>query len=230
VAAASDLAFAFPEVAKAFEAHGGAKPAFTFGSSGILAKQIEEGAPFDVFAAANISFAEDVVKSGACEGATKAAYGRGRIVMWARGGAQAPRTIADIADPKYRKIAIANPEHAPYGRAAKQALQHAGVWDAVKDRVVFGENIQQTMTFARTGDADVAFVALSLALADTAGSRVDVDPSLHAPIDQALVVCKHGKARDAGKSFADFVGSPEGRAIMNRFGFLLPGEVVAESH
>lgn len=227
IAAAADLALAFEEVGAAYAKVSGVKPVFTFGSTGLLAKQLEHGAPFDGFAAANISFVDQVVAAGACDGGTKSLYARGRIVVWTKAGADLPARLEDVKDPKFSKIAIANPEHAPYGKAAKEALERAGVWPAVSSRIVFGENVQQTLSFAQTGNAEVAIVALSLAIVAKDGSYLSIDPSLHAPLDQALVACNRGTAKEAGKSFGDFVSSPEGRAIMKRYGFLLPGEVVA---
>ncbi len=228
VAAAADLGPAFKEIAAAFEKKTGKKVTLSFGSTGNFAKQIAEGARYDLFAAANVSFVDDVIKAGACDAETKAPYARGRIVLWSKdGGVAPPKTIADLADPRFVKIAIANPEHAPYGRAAKQALGAAGVWDAVERRIVNGENVQQTLQFAQTGNVEVAVVALSLALATTGGSYVLVDDALHAPLDQALVVCKHGSDPSGGRELAAFVGSPEGREIMKRYGFALPGEAVA---
>ena len=227
VAAASDLSVAFKDVGAAWEKESGKKVDFSFGSTGLLAKQIEEGAPFDVFAAANVSFVDEVVKAGECTADTKAIYARGHLVIWSKDPQRLPKSIAELKDPKYAKIAIANPETAPYGMAAKQALVKAGLWDAVQPRVVFGENIQQTFMFARSQNADVAFVALSLAMSSP-GNWTPVDMALHEPIDQALVACKGGKAgaskQNEAKSFIQFVGSAEGRAIMKKYGFLLPGE------
>lgn len=230
VAAAADLAFAFAEVGEAFSKKAGAKPVFAFGSTGLLAKQIEEGAPFDLFAAANVSFTDTVIAKGMCDGASKALYARGRIVLWGRTGVQVPENLAGLTDPRFVKIALANPEHAPYGRAAREALQRAGVWESVQGRAVYGENVQQTLKFAESGNADIAFVALSLATVTKGGSYVPVDESLYAPIDQALVVCTHGKNPEMGRAFADFALSPEGHSIMKRYGFLLPGEVLAQAH
>ncbi|HEX4478276.1 MAG TPA: molybdate ABC transporter substrate-binding protein [Polyangiaceae bacterium] len=227
VAAAADLAFAFREVGDAFSKMSGLPaPTFSFGSTGLLEKQIEQGAPFDVFAAANVSYADQAVKAGACDGATRKSYGRGRLVVWTSKGAAAapPRTLADLADVRFRKVAIANPEHAPYGRAAEQVLEHLGLWDAIKSKLVFGENVQETLQFAVTGNADAAVVALSLAIVTKDGVSLPIDESLHAPIDQTMVLCKAGGNRDAGARFEDFVNGPDGRAIMKRYGFLLPGE------
>ncbi|AKU93477.1 Molybdenum ABC transporter, periplasmic molybdenum-binding protein ModA [Labilithrix luteola] len=226
VAAAADLAIAFEEVGKAFEAESGKKVEFTFGSSGLLAKQIEQGAPFDVFAAANVSFVDDAIESGACNGASKQLYAEGRIVVWAKDKNALPKDVTELANPKYSKIAIANPEHAPYGRAAQQALAKSGAWASVQGRAVYGENVQQTLMFAQSGNADVAIVALSLAM-NSGGSWVPVDPSLHEPLKQALVVCKGGpkgaKPEDA-RAFAAFVASDAGRAIMKKHGFTLPSQ------
>jgi molybdate transport system substrate-binding protein len=224
IAAAADLARAFEEVGSEF-GKGGQKPIFTFGSTGLLAKQIGEGAPFDVFAAANISFVDDVLKAGVCDGARKALYARGRVVVWVPPGKKAPTDLKDLAGAEYVKIAVANPEHAPYGRAAVEALTSAGVYDAVKPKLVYGENVQQTLQFAQSGNAEAAIVALSLAIVSD-GSYLPIDPSRHQPLDQALVVCS--KRKDAG-AFTAFVNSPSGRAIMRRYGFLLPGEVLAHT-
>jgi molybdate transport system substrate-binding protein len=226
VAAAADLALAFKEVGAAYEKKSGDKVIFSFGSTGLLEKQIVEGAPFDVFAAANVSFAEDAIKSGACAADSKSLYARGRIVVWWRKDAAfaAPKSIADLADKRFVKIAIANPSHAPYGKAAQQAMEKAGVWAAVQPRLVFGENVQQTLQFAQSGNAEAAVVALSLAVIND-GNYVLVDDTLHAPIDQALVVCgKDAERNKRARAFTGFVSSTEGRAIMKKYGFLLPGE------
>jgi molybdate transport system substrate-binding protein len=228
VAAASDLAFAFPELAAAFERDTGTRVTFTFGSTGQLARQIAEGAPYDVFAAASVAYVDEVVRESACDGDTEALYARGRIAMWSRRGLVTPPTsLADLADPRFKTIAIANPEHAPYGKAARDALERAGVWAAIEPRLVYGENVQQTLQFAASGNAEVALVALSLALAAPDGVYVTVDPGAHAPLEQALVVCRRGKDRGGALAFARYVSSPAGRAIMQRHGFLLPGEELA---
>ncbi len=231
VAAAADLTFAFEEVGKAFTAKTGKAVVFSFGSTGQLAKQISEGAPFDVFAAANVSFIDEVVKAGACDEATKAQYARGLIVLWAKKGGAVTETttLAELTDARFVKIAIANPEHAPYGKAAMQALETAGLAETLKPKLVFGENIKQTMQFAQTGNAEAAIVALSLAIVDKDGVYARIDPSTHKPLDQALVVCKHGPNVTGGSEFAKFVNSTDGRAIMTRFGFLLPGESAGEA-
>jgi len=230
IAAAADLAFAFGEIGREFEHKTGTRPTFSFGSTGLLARQIAEGGPFDVFAAANVSFVSDAVKAGACDGTTEALYARGRIVAWTSsspGSAAPPGALGDLADSRFHKIAIANPAHAPYGRAAKQALENAGLWQAVSSRLVLGENVQQTLKYAQTGNAEVAIVALSLAIATPGGAALPIDEALHEPIDQSMVVCRHGANAELGRSFVDFVNSQEGRVVMRRFGFLRPGETMA---
>jgi molybdate transport system substrate-binding protein len=231
VAAAADLAIAFKEVGTAFEQSSGKKVEFSFGSTGLLAKQIAEGAPFDVFAAANISYVDEVVRNNACDGETKRLYAKGRIVIWSKDKAALPAGLEDLRDAKYAKVAIANPDHAPYGLAARQAMTRSGVWQTIEPRAVYGENVQQTMMFAQSGNAEVAIVALSLAVT-SGGSYVLIDPDLHAPLDQAMVVCKGGVLggdRGGGKpnearSFVEFVASEPGRVIMRKYGFFLPGE------
>ena len=170
-----------------------------------------------------------MVHGGACLGETKALYAKGRIVLWARDPASLPKRLEDLADPRYAKIAIANPEHAPYGTAAREALRRAGVWGAIEGRTVYGENVQQALTFARSGNADVALVALSLAVGPSGGAFLPIDPLLHAPLEQALVVCKggaRGGKTEEARTFVAFVSSPAGRAIMTRYGFVLPGETL----
>jgi molybdate transport system substrate-binding protein len=197
---------------------------FSFGSSGMLERQVAEGAPFDVFASANASFADDAVASGACLADSRTLYATGRIVLYAANDAPVqPRTLADLTDARIGKIAIANPEHAPYGRAAKAALQHAGIWDAVSEKVVYGENVQQTMQFAQSGNVDVAIVALSLAIVSQ-GKWTLVPAELHAALDQVMIACTHGKAGPAsGRRFIEFVRSDAARAVMHDYGFQMPG-------
>ncbi len=228
VAAAADLALAFKELGAAYEKESGNEVVFSFGSTGLLAKQITEGAPFEVFAAANASFIDDVVKTGACFGDTKKTYATGHLVFWTK-SENAPKTPAELRDARFTKIAIASPEHAPYGKAAKEALVKSGAWESVEKKMVYGENVQQAFQFADSGNADVAIIALSLAIS-AKGHYEPVDPALHAPLEQVLAVCNGGK-KDAPRlsaavAFVEFVGSPEGRATMKKYGFLLPEESV----
>jgi molybdate transport system substrate-binding protein len=227
IAAAADLAFAAPELATTFEAKTGHRVEVLLGSSGQFAKQMSEGAPFDVFASANVQFVDDAVRDGDCDGATRSIYGQGRLVMWTSTeyGAQPPTDLEGLTDPSIVKIAIANPEHAPYGKAAKQALERAGVWTQVEKKIVYGENVRQTMQYAQSGNVEVAIIALALALPAHDGRARPIDTALHEPIDQAMAVCARDSQRAAvARAFMAFVASPAGTAIMERFGFVVPGE------
>jgi len=225
VAAAADLAIAFKEVGEAYEKKTGKKVVFSFGSTGLLSKQIKEGAPFDVFAAANVSYIDDLVGAGAVLPDSKELYGRGRIVIYTPEGAEPVAKLADLTDAKLKKVAIANPEHAPYGKAAEQALNKAGVYADVKAKLVPSENVLQAMQYVDSGNAEVAIVALSLALS-AKGKHTVIEESLHEPIDQAIAVCEQSKQKAAAADFIGFVNSADGRVLMKKSGFLLPGEAV----
>lgn len=225
VAAASDLTAAFEVLGRAFEEATQRPVTLSFGSTGLLAKQLREGAPFDLFAAASVSFVDEVVAAGACDGTTTRAYGHGRMTLWSRRDDVAPPSaLAELTDPRFRRIALANPEYAPYGRAAKEALERAGLWSALEPRVVYADNVRQALQFAETGNVEVALVALSLVVRDRDNPWRLVDDDLHRPIEQALVVCNHGQNEDGGRAFSEFVSSEKGRAILRQHGFLLPGE------
>jgi molybdate transport system substrate-binding protein len=228
VAGASDLRPAFEEVGELFTAETGHEVIFDFGSSGQLAQRIIEGAPVDVYASANISFVDEVLDSGVGDPDTKATYAFGRITIWSSAEAWGGWADLDVlvADPDIAFLAIANPEHAPYGLAAKEALVSAGLWETIEPKLVFGENISDTQRLADTRDADAAIVALSLAIA--AGDRgewVLIDEDLHEPLEQALIVVTDDPDRvEAATAFAAFVNEPAGREVMTRLGFVLPGE------
>jgi molybdate transport system substrate-binding protein len=221
VAAASDLRPAFTELGERFERRTGARVTFSFGSSGQLAQQLVNGAPFDLFASASVGYVDDVLAAGRGDAATKQTYAFGRLVVWSRDRELA---LADLADPALRTVAIANPEHAPYGRAAREALQRAGAWEAVEPKLVLGENISDTLRLARSGNADAAVVALSLALAAVDGRHTPIPERLHDRIEQALVVAAEGERADLARRFAAFVAGDEARPVMRRYGFALPGE------
>jgi molybdate transport system substrate-binding protein len=228
VAAASDLTHAFAELGTLYEAETKQEVVFSFGASGLLTQQIRQGAPFDMLASANVAFTDELIKEGQCDGATQAKYARGRLVVWTKKGlVEAPKKLSDLKNARFKHIAIANPEHAPYGKAAQQALQHEKLWDALRPRIVYGENIKQTQQFAQSGNAEVALVSRSLVTGTDDGEVLPVDESLHEPIDQALVVCKHGKNSAGGRAFAKFVLSDKAREVMKKYGFELPGAVSA---
>jgi molybdate transport system substrate-binding protein len=230
VSAAADLTLAFQELGKVFEQQTGVRPVFNFGSTGQLAQQIERGAPIDVFAAANVAYVDDLERRGLILPDTKAVYAEGRLTLWWRAGSPVNvERMEDLARPEVQRIAIANPDHAPYGVAAREALQAAGVWEQVRPKLVLGEDVRQTLQYAQTGNVDVAIVALSLSVqrgedGQGGGRWVLVPRELHRPIRQALAVIKGTRHEREARAFATFVNAPEGRAIMRKYGFLLPGE------
>lgn len=205
VAAASDLTAAFGAMKAAFEAEAGEPVDLVFGSSGQLAKQIVEGAPFDVFAAANVAFTDETIKEGRCDGRSRAVYAHGQLVL-----VGAP-SLEALKDAKVVKIAIAHPELAPYGRAAKDALTAAGVWAAVEPKLVYGQNVQQTLQLQRSGNAEAALVSKTQA---PDGVAVGLQP-----LQQAIVSC--GKD-PRGARFHAFVLGAQGRKILADAGFGLP--------
>jgi molybdate transport system substrate-binding protein len=228
VSAASDLAYAFEEIGTLFEAETGTGVVFNFGSTGQLAQQIESGAPIDLFAAANMAFVDELEEQGLILPDTKALYARGRITLWTRVDNQKRiDRIEDLADPSIRRIAIANPDHAPYGIAAREALQSAGIWTDVQPKLVLGENVRQALQYAETGNVDVAIVALSLSVTSE-GHWVPVPQKLHQPLDQALAVVTGAQHEQQARQFAGYINSAEGREIMRKYGFTLPGEEVSQ--
>ena len=224
VSAAADLTPPFEELGKLFTNDTGIKVTFNFGSTGQLTQQIEQGAPVDLLAAANVSFVEELEKQNLIIPDTKALYAQGRITLWTRSdSALKLERIEDLAKPEIRHIAIANPEHAPYGEAAREALQSAGIWDRVSSRLVFGENVSQTLQYAETGNVDAAIVALSLSV-NSKGRWVLIPDQLHQPLKQALAVIRSTRHEAEARRFAGFVNSPQGRTVMRKYGFVLPGE------
>jgi molybdate transport system substrate-binding protein len=149
------------------------------------------------------------------------------LVIWVKGTGGAELTPTSLAHARFKHIAIANPDHAPYGKAARDALTRAGVWSNVSERMVYGENVQQAFELAHSGNADAAIVGLSLALVAKEGSWAMVDEALYAPIEQALVVCNHGSNAAGARRLKAFLEAPAGRAILRKYGFLPPGEAQA---
>lgn len=222
VAAASDLTQAFEELGREFEATNKTKVVFVFGSTGMLTRQIENGAPMDLFAAANVDYVSQLEQKGLVVPGTKAIYARGRITIWTTADSTLKvETITDLKQPGVKRIAIANPDHAPYGLAALQALQNSGVWDEVKPKLVYGDNIRQTLQYAETGNVDVAIVALSLSR-QSKGRWTLIPEELHKPIDQGLAVLKTTRNEAAARAFANFVTGPRGREILSKYGFAFP--------
>jgi molybdate transport system substrate-binding protein len=229
VGAASDLRFALEELTARFERAHRVRVRVTLGSSGQLAAQIAQGAPFDVFFSADDTFVRTLADQGAIRKDSIRLYAIGRIVLWVRSASTIDPTqgLGVLTGQAVRFVAIANPAHAPYGRAAEQALKKAGVYDRVRAKLVLGENISQALQFVQTGNADAGIVALSLAIAPAVKTRGRywVIPSyLHRPIRQAVGVTTRSHQQGLAGTFVAFVNSAAGREIMRRYGFALPGE------
>jgi len=224
VAAAADLQFAFTDIGARFRAQTGHEVQFSFGSTGLLTQQIENGAPFDILAAANVTYVDRLREKGLIVPHSEQIYAQGRLALVVNRQSGATATaLADLQDADIQNVAIANPTHAPYGLAAQQALQSAGLWKALQPKIVFGENVRQTLQFVQTGDAQAGIVSLSIANVPEV-RYVPIDPSLFRPINQALAVLKRTKQETLARRFVAFVNGPQGRPIMKKYGFLLPGE------
>ena len=228
IAAASDLNFAFKEIIPAYEKETGHHVKLSLGSSGNFFSQVQNGAPFDLYFSADIAYPRKLEEAGLTARGSLYQYAVGRIVMWTGNGTgiDVSRGFDVLREGTIKKIAIANPKHAPYGRAAVAALGKAGLYEELKDRLVYGENISQAAQFVESGAADIGIIALSLALAPpmkVAGRYWEIPPDMHAPIEQGVVMLSGGKNRGAAKAFLSFLQSAEGQAIMTRYGFVLPG-------
>lgn len=224
VSAAADLQYVFPKIGQLWEQATGHKVTFNFGSTGQLAQQIERGAPVDLFAAANREFVEKLDQKGLIYTDSKALYGIGRITLWQR--ADHPyrvKTLNDLLRPDIRRVAIANPHHAPYGVAAREALQSLGIWSALQPKLVLGENVRQSQQYAETGNVDVAIVALSLSV-NKPGHWTLIPDHLHRPLEQVLAVPKSARHPQWARQFAAFINGEQGRPLMRQYGFVLPGE------
>lgn len=222
VSAAADLMPAFTEIGAEFEKRTGIKVTFNFGSTGQLAQQIERGAPVDLFAAANQSYIDELESKGLIIPETKYLYAVGRIAVWTKPDfSPVPAGVESLADPRFKRLAIANPDHAPYGASAREALQSSGLWEKVLPKIVYGENIRQTLQYAETGNADAAIVALSLCRRGE-GRWVVIPQELHRPLNQTLAVIKGSPRVPEARKFAGFIAGDEGRVILGKYGFTLP--------
>ncbi len=233
VAAAADLKYAFDDLSAAFRAkHPDIEIQATYGASGEFFAQLSNGAPFDLFLSADVAYPRKLVEQGQGVKDSDFVYAIGHLVVWLPKASTLDvdkRGLAALADPAVRKIAIANPRHAPYGRAAEAALKHAGIYDQVKDRLVNGENVAQAAQFAESGAADVGLIALSLALAPPlrdCGRFWEVPADAYPRLEQAGVILTGAKDLAAAQAARDFLMSDEGRAVFDKFGFGRPGKQV----
>lgn len=227
IAAASDLQLVFPDVIAAFEKATGKKVRVSYGSSGNFFAQIQNGAPFDLFFSADVDYPRRLAAAGFAHGDPQV-YGVGRIVLWVPNGSKLELErigLQVLLAPEVRKVAIANPAHAPYGRAARAALERAGLWLQVQPKLVLGENISQTAHFVRSGNSDVGIIALSLALSDRMrpqGRYWPVPEEMHPRLEQAAVITKAAQDPTAARQFLAFMQANEARAIMTKYGFVAP--------
>lgn len=233
VAAAADLKFAMGELSEKFEKQTGTKVNVTFGSSGNFFSQMQNGAPFDLFFSADIEYPRKLEAAGLAEPGTLYEYAVGRIVIWTPAGAKVDvvnEGWKTLLDASVEKIAIANPEHAPYGRAAVAALQKAGVYEAVRPKLVYGENISQAAQFVQSGNAQAGIVAMSLAVSPGMrdGNRWEIPAETYPVIEQAAIVLKDARNKEAARAFLEFVKSAAGRAILAEYGFAFPGKPLQE--
>jgi len=222
VAAASNLTEAFADVGPRFTSKTGIRVVFSFGATADLARQIENGAPFDVFAAADTEHVEQLERKGFLTPGTRTLYARGRLVMWLPPGSNLKiERIQDLTGKAFERIAIAKPDVAPYGRAAVESLQALEIWKEIEGRVVYGQNVSQAKQYAATGNAEVAFIPLAL-VKPGEGSYLEVNEETHRPIDQALGIIKDSTKQTAARQFADFLLSAEGQEILARKGYNKP--------
>jgi molybdate transport system substrate-binding protein len=228
VAAASDLNAALGDLASRFAAAEAIDVTASYGSSGTLFAQLVNGAPFDMFLSADLEYPRHLTERGLTLDRSDFIYALGRLVLWT-----SPVSPVDVKaggvrlllDPAVKRIAVANPEHAPYGRAAVAALRSAGVYDQVKPRLIYGENVAQALQFVQSGSADVGLVALSVAVGPGArgGSWVEVPPSDYPPLEQGGVIMRSAQDADAARAFRDFLIGDTGRSILQQHGFSAPG-------
>jgi molybdate transport system substrate-binding protein len=227
IAAASDLNFAIKEVIAEYEKTTGNHVKLSLGSSGNFYAQIQNGAPFDLYFSADIGYPKKLEEAGLIVPGSLYRYAVGRIVLWTNHSSHrdVSKGLDVLRDPGVKKIAIANPKHAPYGRAAVAAMQHFKVYDDVKDRLVLGENISQAAQFIESGACDVGVIALSLALAPTmkaAGTYWEIPGETHPPLEQGAAILKASKQQRTAQQFVEFMQGTRGQEIMKRYGFTLP--------
>jgi molybdate transport system substrate-binding protein len=237
IAAASDLTAALANLTPEFEKESGIHVNISLGSSGNFFAQIQNGAPFDLFLSADQSYPQKLEQAGLAEPGTLLTYARGKLVLWIP--ADSPLHFAvdkngiltgdlnPLLSPSVQRIAIANPAYAPYGRAAEAVLQHYGIYEQVKPRLVLGENISQTAQFGQSGNAQAAFIAMALAVTPEMrrnGRFVVLPQDSYPPLDQAAVVLRSSRQKMEARRFLEFLQSPEARKILREFGFEVPAK------
>ena len=227
VAAAADLQFAMQDIAARFQKETGKRVEVTYGSSGNFFQQFQNGAPFDLFFSANLDYPKKLEAAGLTEPGSYYQYARGKIVIWVPNDSKLDLSsgVQVLVNPSIQKIAIANPQHAPYGQAAVAAMQKGNVYDNVKDKLVLGENISQTASFVVSGSADVGMVALSLALSPNMkdkGRYAEVPADEYPPIEQACVILSSSKNKETASQFVSFIKTATIGDVLRNYGFDVP--------
>jgi molybdate transport system substrate-binding protein len=227
LAAASDLVFCLEELNAQFtQSHPGTVCRVTTGSSGNFFAQIQRGAPFDVFLSADISYPRKLAEAGHAEAASLTSYAIGRIVLWTvKTNLPVELGLGVLTRPEVRRVALANPEHAPYGQAARAALQKANLWTPLQPKLVLGDNIAQTAQFVESGHVEAGLVALSLVSAPKlkgTGTWWLVPEEFHPRLEQAAILTRRGTNNPAARAYLQFLRSPSARAVLDHFGFQPP--------
>lgn len=228
VAAAADLSSALKDIADNFEKKSGIHVQLSFGASGALTQQIQNGAPFDIFFSADMGYPKQLIAANDADAASLYEYAVGKLVLWVP--ADSPFDVEHkgmqvLLDPSVKKISIANPQHAPYGRAAVEALKHAGLYDRVSDRIVMGENVSQAAQFAESGNAQAGFVALAHAKAPSMqgkGKYWEVPQDDYAPLAQGAIIISRSPHKKEAQQFLDYIKTKETAETLRRYGFSLP--------
>lgn len=231
IAAAADLKYAMDDIVTSYtKRHPTQEIEVVYGSSGKFHTQLQQGAPYDIFFSADISYPQELKKSGFAASEV-VPYAFGRIVLWSAVFDATKMTLESLQDQRVSRVAIANPKHAPYGKRAEEALKAKGLWEKIEPKLIFGDNIAHTAQFVETENAQVGIIALSLAvnksLSDKGGYWLIPD-TLHEPLEQGFIVTKRAADNHLAKEFAEYMSSKDARTIMTKYGFLLPGETVAQ--
>lgn len=231
IAAAADLQFAMADLVAQFHGqHPDITVTATYGSSGTLYAQLSQRAPFDLFFSADARLPSRLTADGLTVPNSEFAYGIGRLALWVPRGSPLDVErlgMTALTQPAARRVAIANPQHAPYGQAAEAAMRALGVYDRVRDKLVFGENIAQAAQFVQTGAADIGILALALAVAPpmrAAGVYSEIPATAYPPMEQVGVILRWARDADAARLFRDFVRGATGQTILARYGFTQPAE------
>ncbi len=222
VGAAAGLTLVFKEIKPLFETENNCTLTYSFASAGTLAQQIRNGAPFDLFASAEEKFVEELVSADFLAKDTKTIYAVGKLgLITLKESSIKATSISDLLKPEIRKVAIASPEHAAYGTAAKQAIISAGLWEQLQPKLVYGKNITETLSYVNTHNADAGFISLSLR-DDAKQNFTLLDESAYQPIRHAAAVLTSSKQRDLALKFIHFLQTDRGREIMLKFGYIVP--------